>query len=73
MLGVNWWTMKSFCGSLCSATSCASQADVALTSRALTEPITWPGHLAARTCHSGSSARPTSGSRSHLLAAAWSP
>ena len=66
MLGVNWCTTKSFSGSLCLATSCESQADVALTSRALTEPITWPGTWPACTCHSGSSARPTSGSRSQL-------
>ena len=37
---VNWWTMKSFCGSSCSSTSWASHAEVALTSRASTDPIT---------------------------------
>ena len=66
MSSVNWWTMKSFCGRSKCPTSCASQADVALTSRAPTWPITWPGICPSVTRHSGSSARPTSGSRSHL-------
>ena len=64
MSSVNWCTTKSFCGSFSVATSCASQADVALTSRASTCPITCPGTSPAATRHSGSSASPTSGSRS---------
>ena len=39
---------------------------MALTSRALTLPITWPGTSPGPIRHSGSSASPTSGSLSHL-------
>ena len=37
-----------------------------MTSRASTDPITWPGTSPSCTRHSGSSARPTSGSLSHF-------
>ena len=47
-------------------TSWASQAEVALTSRDATRPMTWPGTSPSPTRHSGSSASPTSGSFSHF-------
>ena len=46
MSSVNWWMRKSFCGSFPCTASCDSHAETALTSRASTCPITWPGHLA---------------------------
>ena len=66
MSSVNWWMRKSFCGSLLRTTSWDSHSDTALTSRASTEPITSPGTSPGPIRHSGSSARPTSGSRSHF-------
>ena len=66
MSSVNWWIRNSFSGRLRCLTICASHAEVALTSRASTEPITFPGTWPGAIRHSGSSARPTSGSLSHL-------
>ena len=63
---VNWWMRNSFSGRLCCLTSCASHAEVALTSRAPTAPITVPGTWPGCIRHSGSSASPTSGCSSHL-------
>ena len=68
MSSVNWWTTTSFSGrSARFASAASSHAVVALTSRESTRPITSPGTWPGRIRHSGSSARPTSGSRSQLL------
>ena len=66
MSSVNWWMTNSFSGRSLASTSLASQAEVALTSRGATLPITCPGTWPSLTRHSGSSARPTSGSLSHF-------
>ncbi len=66
MSSVNWWISSSFCGSFSRLVSSFSQSVVALTSRALTRPMTWPGTSLGPIRHSGSSARLTSGSLSHL-------
>jgi hypothetical protein len=66
---VNWWIRKSFCGSRYLRVSDESHWDVRLTSSALTEPIACPGIWPWGMRHSGSSAKPTSGSLSQRRSA----